>query len=129
MREIKFAWVCRNLHFNEIERVELTDNMLIEGSYPSWITSSNCEIIAKILPTGLKDKNGKEIWEDDFLKTNYRFDKARRKEIHRVARIDSCWFMLNPRGNGVRLSGGTCEETEIIGNKYEHPEPLTHGKG
>ena len=64
-REIRFAWVCRNIHFDKIERVELTDEALLSGSRPSWITSDNCEIIAKILPTGLKDKIGKSFdwWE------------------------------------------------------------------
>lgn len=49
MKEIKFIWICRNLHFNEIHRVELTDIMLLNDSYPLWIKSDNCEIIAKYM--------------------------------------------------------------------------------
>lgn len=69
MKEIKFIWVCRNIHFDKIYRVELTDTMLINRSFPSWIITPNCEIIAKLLPIGRRDNNGVEIYQGDILCT------------------------------------------------------------
>ena len=117
MREIRFAWVCRNIHFNQIERVELTDNDLICGSRPSWITSDNCEVIAKILPTGLPDQNGMEIWEGDIVKWSdgilgeVYWDQA---DVAFSLRWEGESWFLNDDG---MLCG-----MEVIGNIYENPE-------
>lgn len=67
--EIKFAWVCRNVHFNEISIVELSDVMLLKRDFPSWIISDNCELLAKIRPTGKFDCTGEMIWEGDLLRS------------------------------------------------------------
>ena len=112
MREIKFAWVCRNKHFNEIERVELTDTMLLDGSRPSWITSGNCEIIAKILPVGALDKNGKEIYEGDIVRFTWLID-----QIYVVKwNYETHEWKLHNREMRKYI--------EIIGNIYENPELL-----
>lgn len=71
-QKIEFAWVCRNKQFNEIERVELTDQKLLQRVFPSWIVSDNCEVLAKIRPTGFHDINGdpsRKLWEGDVIKT------------------------------------------------------------
>ncbi len=133
MREIKFAWVCKNIHFNEIERVELTDTMLLDGSRPTWITSDNCEIIAKILPTGRKDKSGKEIWEGDIVYASA--NKARYTVKFGEFpdpwddNFDMCdtdiivgWYLERINDGSKENIGGSETALEIIGNIYEPPE-------
>lgn len=116
MREIRFAWICRNIHFNEIERVELTDTMLLDDSRPSWITSNNCEIIAKILPTSLKDKQDQEIWEGDLVVGKGSWGAVSRAEV---------FFNYNGAYVEVgdfRILLSEFREIEVIGNIWEHPE-------
>ena len=68
-REIKFDYICRNIHFNEISHVEVTLDALWECPHPlpSWIFSDNCEILARRQFIGLRDKNGVEVYFQDLL--------------------------------------------------------------
>jgi len=130
-KEIRFAWVCRNKHFNTIERVELTDVMLLTGSYPSWIPSNNCEILAKIRPMGVLDKSGIELFEGDIVLLTCKFARYQgddEPEIvikKMVVEVDSGCFWL--RGDGLHEN---ChfhyndDDREVIGNIYENPELL-----
>jgi len=120
MKEIKFAWVCRNIHFDEIERVELTDTMLLDGSRPSWITSDNCEVIAKILPTGLKDKNGKEVWEGDVVEASIYGEET--PQILEVEYRDTCFVIdYEDSESDCVPVGHFVGSLKIIGNIYENP--------
>ena len=140
MKIIRFAWVCRNIKFDEICREELTDEMLLSGAYPSYITSDNCEIIAKILPIGCKDENGIEIWQGDILEIiteNYELINIVCK--YGIARrtMDSGWEVDIPsfyfeREDGLKSfpifknwqGKHDLEIMKIIGNIYENPELL-----
>ena len=67
--------------------------------------------------TGLKDKNGKEIYEGDIYSIiKYDIDDIGHKEIHTV-KFDEilCRFNVNKFDS---------EAYEVIGNIYENPELL-----
>ena len=78
--------------------------------------------------TGLKDKNGKEIYENDFLRTPNGLSPmamlANGVGSHSIGLVEwdpnSLAWVLDDE----YLSGSQCEDLEIIGNIYENPEVL-----
>lgn len=76
--------------------------------------------------TGLKDKNGKEIWEGDILSIDGGGDIERLKVLW--SDKDAAWFVEWPDGKAYELRayvGMTFCEVEVLGNIYENPELLT----
>ena len=66
--------------------------------------------------TGLKDKNGKEIYEGDIFRAKHDFGPGGWHE-----EIGTVSFNLM---NGYQWNYWDYENLEIIGNKYENPELL-----
>jgi len=121
--QVRFAWVCRNIKFNVIERVELTDAMLLDESYPSWITRDNCEILGKILPTGVRDKSGREAYHKDVSE-----DKNGQRYIVEWHEQGASFYLSPIIPEGQMPSAGhpilmmmALPEHTIIGNAIENP--------
>ena len=109
MREIKFrAW--------DKEKNEITTTICIGGLHIPYNSNPNNYILMQY--TGLKDKNGKEIYEGDIVRNTA--DKYH-YEI-KWDNFESAWS-LGENGSPIRrylLS----EYWEVIGNIYENPELL-----
>ena len=139
MREIKFrAWngreMLKNVGFHPHLAMDLAaedehyreseEGRYLVGAFQSW----------KIMQyTGLKDKNGKEIYEGDILRTiNHYEGKTLVYLYHTVVWRDRLngWFCLNNNDKTEKESDGSCQlwvyvkntEFEIIGNIHENPE-------
>ena len=96
--------------------------------------------------TGLRDKNGIEIWEGDIIRhigygvgiVKHSLDHA--AEFRRMNGIFgdddflSCWGMQTKRGDGAYFTSfcnwcRPCQYMEVIGNRFENPELLESQTG
>lgn len=110
MREIKFrAW-------------DTTSNQMMGSSsltdyFKRWSGPPNGEAFYVMQFTGLKDKNGKEIYEGDIMKIT--------EHYHEVFwDIDRAMF----RTKVYSLTSSIQWDGEVIGNIYENPELLAQPK-
>ena len=123
MREIKFRawhkderrWINLNgfdIFFNGCILEGMVDLIYEQGNlkpYPLKV----CELVQY---TGLKDQNGKEIYEGDIIKDDWR-------NSPRVVIFTDACFMSDYK-NGKSQEFIDFEVSEVIGNIYENPELL-----
>jgi uncharacterized phage protein (TIGR01671 family) len=140
MREIKFrAWIKKESRMAEVQNLSqngksiVVDDSDMDGAYNRHFGKEKYELMQY---TGLKDKNGKEIYEGDII-AGYKGDF-----VHNVIGVVkycglSFVFEGTTEENRYEISGGKgnnywrytvtnssvkeLPEIEIIGNIYEHP--------
>ena len=125
MREIKFrAW---DKVFGMSQIKDICD------PYFRWddMHTDNLNQLEIMQYTGLKDKNGKEIYEGDILRYSGKYEKDHNNYLIKWSCNDSeCGFVCNELGNEVNymLTSVWRKNMEVIGNIYENKELITKGE-
>ena len=128
-RTIKFrAWHNESLYMVTSDRGVYTAlqhalNVSVGSGFSDIDTSATPDKYTLMQYTGLKDKNGKEIYEGDILQINT--DKP--MVVNWSIKFAS--FVLNRDGWAFsHWFGESCEpgECEVIGNIYETPELINY---
>ena len=119
MREIKFrAWDKKNkkmLHYDNDVTPCITLNGVCQGENHTNVSFD----YVLMQYTGLKDKNGKEIYEGDRL--NHSIDRYQQECPYVVEDMSEFYKELNRSDTYYRIDEYSLE---IIGNIHENPELL-----
>jgi uncharacterized phage protein (TIGR01671 family) len=121
MREIKFrAW--------DASTKQMFENVQNSNGFDSWLHQPDCTVMQY---TGLKDKNGKEIYEGDIVRFFIEHFEGDTSDAvpqivqwdDKTASFELAWGSKDPLW--FKDGGRRCE---IIGNIYKTPHLLTNEK-
>lgn len=116
MREILFR--AKRIDDGDwVEGFLFDSNMINESRYFHEIDSKTiCQY------TGLKDRNGNRIWENDIVKIEYSMDEG----IGNIEFYDGMWYVDGEPSNSLYdiIEYDYHAEVEIIGNVFDNPELL-----
>ena len=136
MREIKFrAWLKEDKKMENVKTMDFTDktirclkkNEFINAYLLRRVSFDDVELMQY---TGLRDKNGKEIYEGDIIKYKFPYDK-RIKHISPVKFLETeASFGIKDRyGNEIPLYTISANNYfEVIGNIYKNKNLLEESR-
>ena len=124
MREIKFrAWDKKGKEMFRLAMISFLDKGEIILTGRGGSTDNKNAILMQY--TGLKDKNGKEIYEGDIVKCHESIIEPQKETIYLIIWDDEhAAFTQKNKENSWGLGYMKIYPVEIIGNAYENPELL-----
>ena len=129
MREVKFrAWLPKQgriYNWNEFYSIRrmIGGKISLSLSQPSGASFTVYDNFTLMQYTGLKDKNGKEIYEGDILRGDCLNESVYTVVCEYIPEAAE-YVLQNHKDYCVNLSVSLEGDFEIIGNIYENPELL-----
>jgi uncharacterized phage protein (TIGR01671 family) len=134
MRELKFrVWNKKEKKFEQLDNFWVSADNLYK-CFMEWHPEIDGEMVFETNETyfifqqytGLKDKNGKEIYEGDVIKYHRVFESKRGViELTSCIKFQNGAFGFDMKGfNDMFMSLGDDSDIEVIGNIFENNELL-----
>lgn len=138
MREIKFrAWDKSQNKMYQVRGINFDNEDLWLKINETQIMGANLFEVELMQYTGLKDKNGKEIYEGDIVTYSVKGFKKINKTVMTFNEEHGAYLfgiyegVKMPCGKKTRMNKYTrksVNNVEVIGNIYENPELLKEGE-
>jgi uncharacterized phage protein (TIGR01671 family) len=126
MREIKFRLWSKSRQemiypkFGWYTKCYIGDNGVLQDIQLGTAIGLNGTKLELMQYTGLKDKNGKEIYEGDIVERNVLAFEEVRTFTGEVIMYEGAWWIDN--GSAAVPLWSETHELEVIGNIYENPD-------
>lgn len=139
-REIKFrildkkskSFITRpeNLLLGNKYYIDCSGNIIIRDTI-DFLHETNKDNYELMQYTGIKDKNGVEIYEGDILKYKYLYDRRfKYLSLVKFMETEASFGLKDIYGNEIPLYRITANNYfEVVGNIYENPELLEEKNG
>ena len=124
MREIKFrAWVPKLKRMGKVSEINFMTGTLTVATNPIFSEIFRLRQVGLMRYTGLDDVNGNHIYENDIVKSNYKYAQPK---ISQIIMEDGNSYIAGEdlaTGNEMLVSDHV-DEIEVIGNIHANPELL-----